>query len=152
MLLLLFRGAFLSPRHGVSLGCGWRNGLHLGRFTYSRSQGISKIQIGCTVLSLQEVRQTEIHTTEPLVPEPRFFEAELATEELKVTNQQVMIKSQQNLLRQGVVRFVMRSINLLFLFGIRRNCLWSRSRSLLLNSLRNGHIETCTSSSVHIRL
>ena len=31
----------------------------------------------------KDVRQTEIHTAEPLVPEPRSFEVELAIEKLK---------------------------------------------------------------------
>jgi len=31
----------------------------------------------------KEVRQTEINTTEPLVPEPSAFEVEMATEKLK---------------------------------------------------------------------
>ena len=30
-----------------------------------------------------DVRQTEIHTAEPLVPEPKSFEVELAIEKLK---------------------------------------------------------------------
>jgi len=32
---------------------------------------------------VNEFRQTEINTTEPLVPEPRAFEVELGTEKLK---------------------------------------------------------------------
>jgi len=35
------------------------------------------------VHGVNEVRQTEINTTEPLVSEPRAFEVELATEKLK---------------------------------------------------------------------
>jgi hypothetical protein len=43
---------------------------------------------------------------------------------------QVLIKSQQNWLKQGVGQFAVRSINLLFLFRIRRNCQKNgRSRS-----------------------
>jgi hypothetical protein len=42
------------------------------------------------------VRQTEIHTTEPLVSRPSASEIEMAIEELKVTNHQVLIKPQQN--------------------------------------------------------
>ena len=42
------------------------------------------------------VRHTEIHTAEPLVPEPSAFEVELAIEKLNVTNHQVLTKSQQN--------------------------------------------------------
>ena len=43
-----------------------------------------------------DVRQAEIHTVEPLVPEPSAFEVELAIGKLKITNHQVLIKSQQN--------------------------------------------------------
>ena len=39
---------------------------------------------------------SEINTAEPLVTEPSVFEVEMAIEKLKkVTNQQVLIKSQQ---------------------------------------------------------
>jgi hypothetical protein len=48
------------------------------------------------VSGVNGVRQTEIHTPEPLVPEPNAFEVELAIEKLKLTNHQVLIKSQQN--------------------------------------------------------
>ena len=46
--------------------------------------------IECTVHGAKEVRQVEIHTAEPLVPEPSDFEVELAIEKLKSH------KSQQN--------------------------------------------------------
>jgi hypothetical protein len=39
-----------------------------------------------------DVRQAEIHTAEPLVPQPSTFEVEMAIEKLKDTNHQVMIK------------------------------------------------------------
>jgi len=39
------------------------------------------------------------------------------------TNHQVMIKSQQNCLKREIRYFALISINLLLLFGIRRNCL-----------------------------
>jgi len=32
---------------------------------------------------MNDIRQTEIHTREPLVPEPSVFETEMAPEELK---------------------------------------------------------------------
>ena len=41
------------------------------------------------------------------------------------SDHQLLVKSQQNWLRQGVEQFAMRSINLLFLFVIRRICLRS---------------------------
>jgi hypothetical protein len=45
---------------------------------------------------VNDVRQTEIHTAEPLVTEPSASKVELAIEKLKVTNHQVLIKYQQN--------------------------------------------------------
>jgi hypothetical protein len=48
------------------------------------------------VHEVNDVRQTEIHTAEPLVPEPSDPEVEMAIEKLKSTNHQVMIKFQQN--------------------------------------------------------
>jgi hypothetical protein len=50
----------------------------------------------CVVRGVSDVRQTEIHTVEPLVFDPSAFEFELAIERLKSTNHQVLIKSQQN--------------------------------------------------------
>jgi hypothetical protein len=43
-----------------------------------------------------DVKQTEIHTAQPLVPEPSAFEVEMAIEILKGTNHQVLIRFQQN--------------------------------------------------------
>jgi len=42
------------------------------------------------------LRQTEIHTAEPLVPELSVFKVEVAEGKLKATNHEVLIKSQQN--------------------------------------------------------
>jgi len=50
--------------------------------------------IECTWV--EDVRQREIQTVEPLVPEPSAFEVELATEKLKVTYHMVLIKFPQN--------------------------------------------------------
>jgi hypothetical protein len=43
-----------------------------------------------------DVMQTEIHTSEPLVPEPSDSEAEMAIEKLKRHKSPVLIKFQQN--------------------------------------------------------
>jgi hypothetical protein len=48
------------------------------------------------VHGVSDVRQAQINTAEPLVPEPSVLEVELAIEKLKVTNHQVSIKFQQN--------------------------------------------------------
>jgi hypothetical protein len=45
------------------------------------------------------VRQAEIHTAEPFVPEPSALEAELVNEKFRVTNHQVLIKYQRNCLK-----------------------------------------------------
>jgi hypothetical protein len=48
-----------------------------------------------------------------------------------------LIKAQYNSLKQDVEQFSLRSINILILFGIRRNCLRNgRSRSLYLSIRR----------------
>jgi hypothetical protein len=88
------------------------------------------------VHGFSDVMQTEIHTAEPLVPDLGAVEVELAIEKLKVKNHQVFIKSKQNCLRQEVERFAMRSTNILFLFGIRMNCLRSGSSRSLYLSIR----------------
>jgi hypothetical protein len=54
----------------------------------------------CQLLNIhgvKDIRQTEIHTAEPLVPEPSSSEVEIAIEKLKrYINHQVLIKFQQN--------------------------------------------------------
>ena len=77
-----------------------------------------------------DLRQTEIHTAEPLVPEPSAFEVEMAIEKLKRPKSQGIDQIPAELIKAGVGKSAVRSINLLFLFGIRRNCRKNgRSRS-----------------------
>jgi len=79
---------------------------------------------------VNDVRQIEIYTA---VLEPRAFEVELALEKLKSHKSHGSDQIPAEL-RHGVEQFAMRSINLLFLFGIRRNCLRSgRSRPFYLS-------------------
>jgi hypothetical protein len=75
-----------------------------------------------SVHGVSDVRQTEIHTAVLLVPEQCACEIEMAVGE--DTKHQVLIRSQQNLLKQGVEQFA-HEINKLILFGVRRNCLSS---------------------------
>jgi len=84
---------------------------------------------------VNEVWQTKIHTAEPLVTQPSAFEVELAIEKLR---RQKSPGSDQipAELRQGVEQFTLRSMNLLILFGIRRNCLKSGRRQSLYLSIR----------------
>ena len=78
------------------------------------------------------VRQTEIDTAEPLVPEPSTFEVEMATEKVK-RHKSTGTDQIPAALWQGVGQFNLRPIKLLILFGIRRNCLRSgRSRTMHL--------------------
>jgi len=93
------------------------------------------------VHGVSDIGQKEIHTAEPLVPEPSAFEVELAIEKLKSHKSPVLIKSQQSSLKQGVEKFAMRSIKFSILFGIRRNCLSGCSQSLHL-SIRRGIKQT----------
>ena len=72
------------------------------------------------ILGVNDVMQREIHTAEPLVYEPSTSEVELAIEKLK-SKKSLGIDQIPGELRQGVEQFAMKSINLLFLFGMRRN-------------------------------
>jgi hypothetical protein len=78
-----------------------------------------------------DVRQTEIHTAELLVPEPSAFKVEMAIEKLRSYKSPGIDQIPAELIK--VVQLALRSINFLFLFGIKRNCLSSgRSQSLYL--------------------
>jgi hypothetical protein len=48
------------------------------------------------VHGFNNVWQAKVHTAEPLVPWPNAFDIEMATEKLKDTNHQLLIKSQRN--------------------------------------------------------
>jgi len=81
------------------------------------------------VRGVNDVRQTLIHTTKPLVPEPSAFEVELAIEKLKSHPSPGIDQIPVELIRAGGRRIHYEIYNLLFLFGKRRNCLRSgRSR------------------------
>ena len=61
---------------------------------------------------------------------PKAFGVEMAIEKLKRQKEPSIAQIPAELIKVRVEKFVMRSINLLFLFGIRRNCArsrWSRS-------------------------
>ena len=48
---------------------------------------------------VNDIRQTELHTAEPLEPEPSAFVVEMATEKLKDTNHQALIKFPAELIK-----------------------------------------------------
>ena len=78
----------------------------------------------------------QIHTAAPLEPEPSVFEVELAIEKLK-SHKSPGIGQIRVELRKEKEQYTKRSINLLFLFGIKRNCRRSeRCRSLYLSIRR----------------
>jgi len=82
---------------------------------------------------ISDVRQTEIHTAESLVPEPSAFEVEIPIEKLKGHKSPSIDQIPAELIKAGVDQYALRAINLLLVFGIRRNCLRSgRSQSLYL--------------------
>jgi len=78
----------------------------------------------------KDVRQAEIHTAEPIVPEPSAFEVELATEKLKSHKSTGINQIPAELIKAGGRKIHCAIHKLLFLFGIRRNCRKNgRSRS-----------------------
>jgi len=83
------------------------------------------------VHGVNDVRQREIHTAEPLLSQPSASEVELVIEKQKSLKSPGLIISQQR-----VEQFALRSVNLLILFGIGRNCMSGRSRSLYLSIRR----------------
>jgi len=86
-----------------------------------------RVYMGLMMLGRQK------HTAEPIVPEPSVSEFELATEKLKRQKCPCIDQIPEEMIKAGVEQFALRSINLLILFAIRRNCLRSgRSRSLFL--------------------
>ena len=69
-------------------------------------------------------------TAEPLVHEPRAAEVELAIDTLKRHKSPGIDQIPAELIKAGVEKFAWRFMNLLLLFGRRRNCLKSgRNRS-----------------------
>jgi len=72
------------------------------------------------VHGFNDVRQTEINTTEPLVPEPRASEFELPVEKLKSHISPGIDQIPAELIKAGGKTILCEIHNLLFLFGIRR--------------------------------
>jgi hypothetical protein len=74
---------------------------------------------------ISDVRQTEIHTAELLAPEPSAFEVEMAIEKLTGYKSPGIDQIPAELIKAWVEQFTLRAINLLLLFGIKKNCLRS---------------------------
>ena len=88
------------------------------------------------VHGVNDIRQIEIHTAEPLVPEPSVSEVELNTEKLKRHKLPGTDQILEEIIKEGVEQFALRSIHLLILFGISRYCLRSGRSPSFFQSLR----------------
>jgi hypothetical protein len=85
------------------------------------------------VHGVNDDRQTQVHTAEPLVAEPNAFEVEIAIEKLKRHKSPGMDQIPAGLIKAGGRTIALRSLKLFIRVGKRRNCLRSgRSRSLYL--------------------
>jgi hypothetical protein len=67
------------------------------------------------VHGISDIRQTYIHTTELLVPEPSVFEVEMAIENLKRHKSPGIDQVPTELIKSGVGQFALRSKNLLMI-------------------------------------
>ena len=86
---------------------------------------------------VNDIKHMDIHTAKTLVPEPSAFEVQLAVEKLQSHKSLGTGQIPAELIKAGVEQFAIRSINLLFLSGKRRNCLRSaRIRSIYLSIRR----------------
>jgi hypothetical protein len=95
---------------------------------------LNRLNYSCQVLNahgFSYIKQTKVHTAEPLVPEPGSLDVDITIEKLKRINHQILNKFRQNCSNQEVIYHVLKSTDLLILFGIRKNC-HSSGRNLLL--------------------
>ena len=84
-----------------------------------------------SVNGVSDVRQTEIHTAEPLVLEQSAFEVEMDIEKLKSHKSPGIDRIPAELIKAGGEQISLRSINLSILFRKRKHCMRSgRSRSM----------------------
>jgi hypothetical protein len=74
---------------------------------------------------VNDVRQTEIHTAEPLAHQPSGFEVQNAIGKLKGHKSPCIDQTPVEFIRAELGQFALRSKNLVILFEIRRNCLRS---------------------------
>jgi hypothetical protein len=85
---------------------------------------------------VNEVRQTELHTKKPLLPEPSAFHVELAIEELKRHKSRGIVQIPAELIKAEGRKIVIEIRRLISYFGIRRNSLRSGSGRSLYLSIR----------------
>jgi hypothetical protein len=80
---------------------------------------------------VHDVRQIDIHTAEPLIPEPSLVKVEIAIRKLKCYKSPSTDQIPAELIKAGVKYYILRYTDLFVLYQIRRNCR-SSGRSLLL--------------------
>jgi hypothetical protein len=83
------------------------------------------------VHGVHNVGQTDIHTAEPLVPEPSLVEVEIVIGKLKSYKSPGTDQILAELIKQEVKHYIQRYTDLFVLYGIRRNY-HSSGRNLLL--------------------
>jgi hypothetical protein len=83
------------------------------------------------VHGIHDIRQMDIHTAEPLEPEPSLVEVGIAIAKLKSYKSPGTDQIPAELIKAGVKHYVLRYTDLFVVFGIRRNC-YSSGRNLLL--------------------
>jgi hypothetical protein len=74
------------------------------------------------VHGIHNVRQKDIHTAEPLVPEPSLVEVEIAIGKLESYKSLGTNQILAELIKVGGECYVLRYTNLFVLYGIRRDC------------------------------
>jgi hypothetical protein len=92
---------------------------------------------------VNDVRQREIHTAEPIVPELSAFEFETAIEKLKRHILPGIHQIPTELFKAGVGQFAFKSVNLLILCRIRRFCLRSWKEAVILTIYERGDKADC---------
>jgi hypothetical protein len=91
---------------------------------------------------IHDVRQMDIHTDEPLVPESSRVEVEIAIGKLKSYKSPGTDRFRPSWSKQGVKCYVQRYTNLFVLYGISRNC-HSSGRNLLVHQFIKRGIRHC---------
>jgi hypothetical protein len=89
-----------------------------------------------------DVTLFEIYTAEPLVPKPSAFEIETDTEKLKRHEPPDIDQIPAKLIKQEVGQSAVKSMNLLILLGIKRNCLGSERNQLFYPFIRRAIKQT----------
>jgi hypothetical protein len=90
---------------------------------------------------VSNVRQIEIHTAEPLVPDPNPSEVEIVIANLKKYKSPGSDQILEDWFKQEEKHYSMTSINSLILLGVRKDCLISE-RSPLLHQFTRRVIKT----------